>query len=179
MDADEHKLRTWEAHMSRTAAIFAAHISVVSDFAALAIKSIILINGAAAAGVLAFIGSMWGTAKIEAVLSPALNSIEAFAWGAFAAVASAGLSYFSQFSYAAAEIYDISEVRKKFLNRIAVTCHVIAITAAIVGMIGFICGAYSGIGALKKSNGGLLASTASTVVVVPGQDAEPQPRESQ
>ena len=101
----EYQKRKWEADLAHWRAKVDASLqsqlamfSGIIEFAVVAIKGIVLVNGAAAIAVLAFLGSIWaGNAKEgrEAAikLAPAL---EWFVWGVGLGVLTAGLAYLAQ-----------------------------------------------------------------------------------
>lgn len=151
----EHDMRVWEARLAHQTAVFSTHITAVSEFSSLTLKSIILANGAAAGGILAFLGTMWGNSKIAPILQPALDSIEVFALGTFAALLSAGFSYLSQFCYASTDLHQHGPRRRKVVMGAAITLHVLAILAAAYGVFAFAWGAWEGIQALRAAKGGL------------------------
>ena len=104
----EYRGRKWEADLEhwRVSADWEIRQQVgmfrsVVDFALVALKGVVLVNGAATLAILAFVGSIWtGKAeegqKIATQLTPAL---EFFVWGAGFGVLAAGLAYLTQVAF--------------------------------------------------------------------------------
>jgi hypothetical protein len=92
----QHNMRVWEAQIAMNVEMFKGIIA----FATLAIKSLILVNGAAVIALLTLLGHLWAAdingstaIKLTAKLGPS------FTWytvGVGAGVLSAGFSYFAQ-----------------------------------------------------------------------------------
>jgi hypothetical protein len=160
----DQSLRVWEAKLAGHYSAFNTHMTMVANFASLAINSIILANGAAAGGILAMLGAMWGDEAITKVLPPALRSLEIFAYGAFGAIVAASFSYCAQYFYAHANFNSINEKydRHNLLNRIAIVFHVVALLAAVAGVASFIVGSLWGIEALQGAKGGVPSESAAT-----------------
>lgn len=64
-----------------------------------ALKSALLINGGAAAALLAFIGNIWTKDIATAAVAPLTNSIIFFAFGVLSAALGAGTTYVTQYCY--------------------------------------------------------------------------------
>lgn len=148
---NDDKWRRYEAQLH----VFATHLAAVTDFAALAIKSIILGNGAAAVAVLAFLGAVWGKPEAPAVASQAIESIKIFGAGVFAAMLSGAFSYFAQYSYSKADLADEKSRAPKNWIRFGASCHVVAVISALLGVLSFAYGAWVSIEALSEANGGI------------------------
>lgn len=72
--------------------------SVIS-YGAAALKSAILINGGAAAALLAFIGNIWSKGIIPASVVPLTSAIVYFSFGVLAAAVGTAASYVTQYCY--------------------------------------------------------------------------------
>ncbi len=71
----------------------------VFSFAQVALKSSMLINGGAAAGLLAFIGKIWNQSIPQEASSSLTLSILLFSFGVLASALGTVFSYFTQYSY--------------------------------------------------------------------------------
>jgi len=151
----EANLRVWEANLAHTAAVFSAHVAAVGEFSSLLLKSIILANGAVAGGILAFLGTMWGNEKITPVLQPALDSIEVFALGTFAALLSASFRYLCQLSYVITDLHELGPRSGKVVKGAGMILQVLAILAAAAGLFTFAYGTLEGVQALRMAKGEL------------------------
>jgi len=72
--------------------------SVIS-YGAAALKSAILINGGAAAALLAFIGNIWSKGVTPTGVAPLTSAIAYFSFGVLAAAIGTASSYFAQYYY--------------------------------------------------------------------------------
>jgi hypothetical protein len=151
----QHDMRVWENEVARRLQVFGIHTSAIIGFATLTINSIILANSAAAGAVLAFFATMWGDPGAADVLASVVKCIKIFAVGVFAAMTCGGFSYIAQYCYASAEDTLNNGIPKKLAKVVAVTTHLLALVAAIAGIVSFAVGAYYGIDALQASNAGL------------------------
>ncbi len=95
-----------------------------------ALKSAILINGGAAAAMLAFIGNIWNGALVQNVMGPLTNSIILFCFGVASGALGTGFTYFTQYGYA--------EKKVKFAR----SFHVLTILLVLVSYSLFIFGCY-------------------------------------
>ena len=68
------------------------------DFAVLALRSVILINGGAAVALLAFLAHLWTTeGRHAAIIAPVFESLSEFVIGIAAGVAACGVGYLSTY----------------------------------------------------------------------------------
>ena len=137
----EGKLRIWEAQMEDRFGIWQVQTEDqlgrdvemfrgIIAFGILALKSVILVNGAAAVALLAFLGHIWGTS--DAALNVAVKAGESLGWfvaGTGAGVAAAGLAYITQVVF--------QEVGQRLGNIV----RVFVVALGIVGLIDFAIGA--------------------------------------
>lgn len=95
----EKGLAKWVAKSPGDDTIYAAGLAGVIGFATTAINASILLNGAAATALLAFVASVSGSTQsgtLEKLLPQVKNCLFLFSFGAGAAVVSAILAYFAQ-----------------------------------------------------------------------------------
>lgn len=112
-EIDEHNARKHEANLAEYRAENERNIahynaqqlhavemfrSIIS-YGAAALKSAILINGGAAAALLAFIGNVWGKGVSSASVTPLTSAIAYFSFGVLAAAIGTASSYFTQYYY--------------------------------------------------------------------------------
>ncbi len=95
----EEKLRIWELERLEWLQGHLAMIRGQIDFALLALKSIIFVNGAAAVALLAFLGQIWGKEGATGVAAAAGWSLGWFVTGTACGVAAAAFAYFAQTLY--------------------------------------------------------------------------------
>jgi hypothetical protein len=115
---------------------------VIIDFALLAIRSLIIVNGGAIVGVVSFTGNLWSrdnsAAKAAAqALGPTLGW---FIAGLSCALLTAGISYMSQVAFAEMKSQKPAQVAGNVLR-------VIAMLAAIASLVCFVTGARVSLGA--------------------------------
>jgi hypothetical protein len=111
-------------------------MGMISEYAAMTIKSVILSNSTAAGAVLVLLGTGWGRLEARGILGPAVESIQVFAAGTFMAMCAAGISYLSQFSYARGDMAtDICGA--KCLARTGLILQVVAVLATTLGLLSF------------------------------------------
>ena len=123
-------------------------------FAGAALKSAILLNGAAALAMLAFIANQWSVpaegkeaAKDAAVLVPALRH---FVVGVFSAVLATGFGYFSAFAENRGLWYWVKDKEKvhKTLFTLGWAFSIVAIVCVVYAYVRFWLGMEAGIAAL-------------------------------
>ncbi len=107
----------------------------VVTFATLAIKSIIVVNGAAVIALLAFLGNIWDKNGSAAIITAAGSSLGHFVYGLICGVATAAFSYLAQVVFA--------EVQRGPSGRVlsGEVLRVVAVTLAIAGLVFFALGA--------------------------------------
>lgn len=74
-------------------------LRAVIGYGQAALKSALLINGGAAAALLAFIGNIWAKGITAAAVVPLTNSIVFFAFGVLSAALGTGTTYVTQYCY--------------------------------------------------------------------------------
>ncbi|QEX18925.1 hypothetical protein FRZ44_42360 [Hypericibacter terrae] len=142
----EHDWRLYEAKI----AMYVAHNTAIIDFAGMAIKGIILANSAAAGAVLIFVGPFWGKPGYEKLTEGALAGVSTFAQGILAAIICAMLSYITQQFYSGADMRDGDTLKKRF-RWVGGFFHVLALIAAVAGVLSFAVGACDGLRALEAT----------------------------
>jgi hypothetical protein len=112
----------------------------VFDFAAITIRSLILINGGATIGILTFLGNLWNKdAAIARLGARAFGyGISGFVVGLCFALLTAGLSYITQALFSELPREGINSPAKKWGNRV----RILAIIAAVLSLVGFIFGSW-------------------------------------
>lgn len=104
--AHERNLSHYEAQQQHTMEMWRSVIT----FAQGSIKSSMIINGGAAAALLAFIGNVWAKGIVPEAVGPITLSIAYFSFGVLASALGSGTTYITQYSYAA----DWQRVAKSF-----------------------------------------------------------------
>lgn len=131
----EELMRIWELERLEW---FETHLAMFRgqmDFAILALKSIILVNGAAAVALLAFLAQIWGEKSATAVAAAAGSSLGGFVIGTACGVAAAAFSYFAQALYL------------EHSQRWGAVARWVAIGLGAAGMVAFALGAWNAIDA--------------------------------
>lgn len=91
----ERNLAHYEAQQSHSLEMLRAVIT----YGQAALKSAILINGGAAAALLAFIGNVWDKGVAQAAVGSVTSSVILFAYGVLTAAIGTAGSYFAQYYY--------------------------------------------------------------------------------
>ena len=94
-----------------------------------ALKSSLLINGAAAVALLAFIGNIWSPISNSPTVAEAANALAAYAFGILIAAVAAGFTYVSQAGYA-------NEFGKNS-RVVGVTGHIGAVICVVISYVAF------------------------------------------
>lgn len=129
----------WLHQLDQSLRMFGAAI----DFAVLAIRSLIIVNGGAIIGILTFAGNLWGRSS-PAAKATAEAIAPAMLWfvvGLSAALLCAGLSYIAQTLFV--------ELSKEAGDKWGSIVRYIAIGAAVVSLGAFICASYLSLGAFS------------------------------
>ncbi len=92
---NERNIAHYNAQQLHTVEMFRSVIT----YGTAALKSAILINGGAAAALLAFIGNVWSKGVAEGAVAPLTAAITYFSFGVLAAALGTATSYFTQFYY--------------------------------------------------------------------------------
>ena len=146
--AYEHE--KWK-HQQR-ATLFATHMPAVTAFASVAINAAVLVNGAAAIGVLTLLGAAWGKPAFERVLDPAIASLARFAVGAGAAVLVGYLSYVSQWLYAWGDLRKFDDKGYRWFYAVGIGIQIIAVVLAVASIVTFVLGTVAGVQALISAH---------------------------
>lgn len=131
----EELLRIWELERLEW---FQGHLAMFHgqmEFAVLALKSIVLVNGAAAVALLAFLAQIWGKKSATAVAAAAGSSLGWFVFGTACGVAAAAFSYFAQTLY------------RERSRRWGAVARWVAIGLGTAGLVAFALGAWNAIDA--------------------------------
>ncbi len=99
-----------------------------------ALKSSLLINGGAAAALLAFIGGLWGKAGAKTVLPNLSYGLSLFVWGVLSAACASGATYLSQAGFSG-DLGKHSQVIGQVARGLAIIC-------VISSYLLFACGAW-------------------------------------
>ncbi len=137
----------WKAELERfkiNADLWKSGTEAAMDYAASAIKALLILNGGAALAFLALIGHLYGKEgtpeQLPYMLTPALLL---FGWGAFFGPLTAFLSYACQFHYSQCNTAD--EPEKSPHYKTACRYHFFAVLTACAGLICFIFGMYAAV----------------------------------
>lgn len=143
-DPEERNFRQWEVRQTQ----FAAHTAAVSSYVGIAINSIILTNSAAAGTVLAFLGSIWGTAIKARILADALTTLTIFALGAAAGMSISLAAYASQSLALRSDLHLTPEQERTECLRWAGVWRKTGFGLAVVGIVLFAVGVIYGLWSL-------------------------------
>ncbi len=138
----ESKFRIWEVQMEDRLGRDAEMMGGIIAYGNLALKSVILVNGAAAVALLAFLGHIWGTN--DATLNVAVKAGESLGWfvaGTCVGVAAAGMAYVAQVVFL--------EVGQRPGN----IARVFVVALGIVGLVDFAIGASEAVKAFTVLGG--------------------------
>lgn len=80
-----------------------ATYTAINDYAQIALKTVILINGGASISLLAFIGNIWTKGINKSAVESLTNSIAFFAFGVLIAAVATAFGYFTQFCYSTSQ----------------------------------------------------------------------------
>lgn len=103
-------------------------LDMVANFAQMAIKSALIINGGAAIAILAFLGNVWKNNMDVSSVDSFIMALEYFSWGVLAGAICAGLSYIVQYLYT------------NEYNKFGIGIHVAAIFSICVAYVFFLLG---------------------------------------
>jgi len=99
-----------------------------------ALKSALLINGGAAAALLAFVGGIWGKPEAKAALPNIAYGLSLFVWGVLSAACASGATYLSQAGFNG-ELGKRSQAVGEIARGLAIAC-------VIAAYVLFACGAW-------------------------------------
>lgn len=118
------------AHYSAQQALNVEMLRSVITYGQEALKAAILINGGAAAAVLAFIGNIWTKGIVVTAVGSITCSLVLFAFGVLAATVGTAGSYFSQYFYT------------ENAQKTAVCFHILTVVVVVASYVLFGLGAY-------------------------------------
>jgi hypothetical protein len=122
----ERNLAHYEAQQAHSVEMLKAVIT----YGHFTLNSAMLINGGAAAALLAFIGNIWAKEIAHGAVGALTSSIRYFSFGVLAAAVAAAGSYFTQYFYS-----------EKF-NRTGIVFHTLTVVLAVAAYVLFGFGAY-------------------------------------
>jgi hypothetical protein len=126
--ATDQEKANWEFQRHSGMAMFNSVITAGQA----ALTSALLINGGAAAALLAFVGGIWSTPQSRGVVPSLAGALLFFVCGVLAAAVASGATYGSQALY-----YDPTKWRFRW----AVACHSLSVVAVVASYVGFGLGA--------------------------------------